>query len=159
MNAFANLRQLAEKHHPGECQIINCGDGHIQIQGRLLVNYYPESKKRTAYIDATKQGRHHVSPEQALSMAFQAPPMIAGKVKRGGQTGSKKRLLRKAVCIDGKYPCMWCSGLFAKESLTVEHIIPLARGGLNNANNKGLACAPCNHNRGHDMPELKVSKA
>ena len=159
MTPFTHIRNLIEQHHPGDATVRDCGNGHLQIEGRLLVNYYPESRRRTAYIDATKQGRHHVTPEQALSMAFQAPPLIAGKVKRTGQTGAKKRLLRAAIPVEGKYRCMWCSGLFTPAELTVEHIIPLARGGLNNANNKGLACQPCNSNRGHDMPELKNAAA
>ena len=154
MTPYTYLRKLAEKRHPGECQIYDCGNGHIQIQGRLLVNYYPESRKRTAYLDATKEGRHGVSPEEALAMAFKAPPLTVVRDQRGKQSKHKRRLIRRAVAVNGMYRCMWCSGLFAPKDLTVEHIIPMARGGLDNFNNKGLACRPCNNNRGHDMPEL-----
>lgn len=154
MKAITYLRKLAEKRRPGEVQIFDCGNGHIQIQGRLLVNYYPESRKRTAYLDATKEGRHGISPEQALKMAFQAPPITDVRAKRSKQSGAKRRMLAKAVSIGGKYRCMWCVELFDKSELTVEHVIPLARGGLDNSNNKGLACQPCNNGRGHDMPEL-----
>ena len=136
----------------------DCGNGHIQIEGRLLVNYYPDSRKRTAYVAATKQGRHGVNAEQALAMAFQAPPVTHVRAKRKSKS-SKKGLLRRAVSVGGKYRCMWCEELFTPEELTVEHIIPIARGGLDNNNNKGLACKPCNSARGHNMPELKAAVA
>jgi 5-methylcytosine-specific restriction endonuclease McrA len=41
------------------------------------------------------------------------------------------------------------------DTSTMDHVIPLHRGGLDNANNRVLACEPCNSKRGHDMPELK----
>lgn len=38
-------------------QIIDKGNGHIQLKGKLLVNYYPESKFKTAYISGMKNSR------------------------------------------------------------------------------------------------------
>ncbi len=159
MKTVTYLRRLAEQRYPNaDLKIHEHGNGHIQIQGPLLINYYPESKKRTAYVDGTKEGQHGVSPEKALAMAFSQPPMAGNRDARSNQGRAKRRLLRKAPCVDGKYPCMWCRGFFEKQQLTVEHVIPLARGGLDNDNNKGLACAGCNHGRGHNMPELNAQR-
>lgn len=158
MKPATYLKKLAEGRYPGQVRIVDCGNGHIQIVGPLLINYYPESRKKTAYVDGTKMGREHVSPEQALSMAFRAPPISEVRDKRTQQTRAKRRLIKKAIIRDGRYKCMWCPGWFTRRELTVEHIVPLARGGLDNDNNKGLACAPCNQARGHDMPELTVQR-
>lgn len=158
MKVATYLRKIADKRHPGQVRIHDCGNGHVQIYGPLLVNYYPDSRKKTAYIGGTKVGIHGVSPEQALSLAFRAPAVTESPDQRGRQRSARKRLLKKAACISGKYKCMWCPGLFPKDDLTVEHIIPLARGGLDNDNNKGLACRPCNQARGHDMPELQTRR-
>ena len=52
------------------------GMGHFQILGgSCLVNFYPYSKRRSAYIAGTT-GRavHNVTPEQAVEMAFQPAP-------------------------------------------------------------------------------------
>ena len=45
--------------------------GHVQIlDGEFLVNYYPLSKRRTAYIaEPVNQTARHVSPEGAVAMA------------------------------------------------------------------------------------------
>jgi len=62
--------------------IRECGNGHVQILGgTCLVNYYPDSKRRSAYIaGATGRARHGVTPGQAVEMAFEsAPPGWAAK--------------------------------------------------------------------------------
>lgn len=124
--------------------------GHFQIRGRLLVNYYPMSKKRTAYVAQTTHGKHHVSPTEAVAMAFTPPPISTKKDSRHGHPKQqRRRLIRK----NGSF-CHWCGCKVTLETSTVEHVIPLHRGGLDNANNRALACRPCNHSRGHNMPEL-----
>lgn len=128
------------------------GNGHYQIKGYLLVNYYPLSKKRTAYVAATVHGKHNVTPQEAVEMAFRAPPVapLAKKDTRHGHARTqRKRLIRK----NGPF-CHWCKCRVTLDTSTVEHIVPLHRGGLDNANNRALACKDCNHKRGHDMPEL-----
>lgn len=127
------------------------GSGHFQIKGRLLVNYYPFSKKRSAYVAGTTHGKHHVTPTEAVEMAF-CPPPIAPEHKKDDRKGhskeKRKKLLRKSN------QCHWCGCRLTLGSSTLEHVIPLHRGGLDNANNRVLACKPCNWKRGHEMPEL-----
>jgi hypothetical protein len=68
------LQSLAKK---SGLTIKKCGQsGHIQIiGGTCVVNYWPESKKRSAHIEgSTGGGRRGVTPEQAIEMAFSAPP-------------------------------------------------------------------------------------
>lgn len=52
------------------------GAGHFQIiGGSCLVNYYPNSKRRSAYIAGTTgKARHGVTPQQAVEMAFEPAP-------------------------------------------------------------------------------------
>jgi 5-methylcytosine-specific restriction endonuclease McrA len=42
------------------------------------------------------------------------------------------------------------------EDATVDHRIPLGKGGLNNDNNKVLACGPCNHSKDNSMPSYET---
>lgn len=124
-------------------------NGHVQIKGPLLVNYYPLSKSLTAYVAGTKQGAKGCTPEAALEMAFSPPKRIAEPVKR--RKNNKHLRIRMLM----KKPfCMWCNAPLTLETSTLEHIIPLARGGLDHSNNRGLACPKCNHDRGSEMPEL-----
>lgn len=52
------------------------GNGHFQILGgSCLVNYYPLSKRRSAYIAGTTgKARSNVTPQQAVEMAFESAP-------------------------------------------------------------------------------------
>lgn len=135
------------------------GAGHFQIKGELLVNYYPFSRKRTAYISATTRGIQGATVDQAVALAFQ-PPAIADavrKAKRGPPAlyGRWRRRMWKA----GFRHCHWCGALMNRKhddplQMTCDHRIPLALGGLDNPNNWVPACRNCNQERGHAMPEL-----
>ncbi len=125
---------------------------HVQIQGGLvLVNYYPNSKNRTAYVGQTKKGVKHVSPAQAIQMAIEQPKMTSEKIKR------KSHIKWKIKQIAKQPNCCWCNKpMHLNDSndplyATIEHIVPLSRGGLDNYNNIKLACNKCNGERGHDM--------
>lgn len=131
-------------------KVIDRGGGHIQLKGKLLVNYYPDSKKKTAYIAGMNGGAKQVATEKAVLMANE-PPFSNGftEKRKGNYKGSKNKLLKK-------HPfCCWCGEELNTRIATLEHIIPLSRGGLNNMNNYALACEPCNSKRGSDMPELE----
>lgn len=128
--------------------VIDLGNGHIQIRGKLLVNYYPNAKRQTAYIAGTNGGKHFVNPEQAVALAFKPPEYRPGESSRGKQTAAKRRLFKR------QKRCRWCNEKLTLETATVDHVIPLARGGLDNDNNRVLACSPCNNKRGHAMPEV-----
>ena len=137
--------------------------GHVQIRGPLLVNYYPEAKKRSAYVAGTTQRKNHVTVDEAIEMAFK-PPVLRPeqrKDRRGmsGTTNGRRRIVSR---LRGKYGdnCHWCKQIMVFHGdgplrATIEHVIPLNRGGLDNENNMRLAHKKCNHKRGHDMPELE----
>lgn len=131
-------------------QYIDRGNGHIQLRGALLVNYYPDSKSKSAYVAGTKKAAKHVTPEQAMDMCFIAP--VAQGVKDKRKQNSRRK--RVAMFRKGITKCYWCECQLTIDTSTIEHIVPIARGGLENANNRTLACQKCNASRGHDMPEL-----
>lgn len=124
---------------------------HFQIKGRLLVNYYPNSRAKTAYVAGTTYSKKNVTATEAVTMAFTPPPVVGASLKdKRSSNGKHKRMLM----LRKSNKCHWCSCVLTMSNSTIEHVIPLHRGGLDNANNRVLSCAPCNHNRGHDMPEL-----
>jgi hypothetical protein len=149
-NLETDLRDAAQARG---ATVSHKGNGHFQIRGRLLVNYYPFSKKRGAYVAGTTHGTNWVSPTEAVSMAFSAPPIAPDhkKDKRKHTTWAKK----KRAWEKANRQCHWCQKPLTIAETTLEHIIPLHRGGLDNDNNRTGSCAACNHARGHDMPELK----
>lgn len=50
-------------------ELKDCGNGHYQIKGKILVNWYPESKGSTAYIAGTKASIKHVDGAESWSWA------------------------------------------------------------------------------------------
>lgn len=128
------------------------GNGHFQIKGQLLVNYYPFSKTRSAYVAGTTQKAKHVTHAQAFKMANEAPTLQGRKDKRS--SNSKK--IRAGIWHKKTKQCHWCDKPLTVENSTIEHIIPLNRGGLDHSMNRTLACPECNHSRGDNMPELSL---
>lgn len=135
----------------------NNGGGHIQIIGPLLVNYYPLSKNRSCYVSGTVKAHKNVTPEQAIGMCSNAPLLASGAKKNKRNKNSRAK--RAALLKKGVNTCQWCSKPIDLDTSTLEHVIPLAIGGLDNANNRTLACYPCNQGRASNMPELPNNKA
>lgn len=154
----ARLMEAATAHG---AEIVDRGHGHFQIKGALLVNYYPNAKRQTAYVAGTNGGKQFVNPEQAVALAFKPPAFRPGESDRksGGYRRVKVRLFKR------QKNCHWCRVKLTLNTqhedtaelrkATLDHKIPLARQGLDNDNNRVLACAPCNRQRGHSMPELR----
>jgi 5-methylcytosine-specific restriction endonuclease McrA len=145
------ISQLVSAAQGRGLSIRECANGHCQIVGGpLLVNYYPLSKRRSAYIAGTTKRFEHVTPERAVAMAFE-PPVVRREhvvTRKGKYRALRRRLLRKDP------HCHWCRCDLTLDTSTADHVIPLRRGGLDNPNNIVLACEPCNNKRGHAMPEL-----
>ena len=147
MSDLKQLIKLTEKH---DIEVTLKPNYHVQLKGPLLVNYYPSSKTRTAYVAGTTGGRKWVAPEEAIAMCFKAP---TAKTRIDKRKSSYKRQ-KAALWKKGIKRCFWCEKELTLETATMEHKIPLSRGGLDNANNRTLACAECNHGRSSEMPEL-----
>lgn len=47
--------------------------------------------------------------------------------------------------------CYHCGKKFLKSELTMDHLIPVARGGKSSKNNVVPSCKPCNKARGHKL--------
>lgn len=142
------LIKLAKKHN---VEFKKKGEGHYQLIGKFIVNYYPHSKGRTAYVSGTFKSIKNVTPEQVIQMCFEQPKSQGLHDKRHGNTRRKRAALHRK----GINNCYWCKILLTLETSTLEHIIPLASNGLDNSNNRTLACKKCNSSRGHDMLELR----
>jgi len=69
----------------------------------------------------------------------------------------KQMWYRKSLLIE-QYgmKCFWCECDLTAETLTIDHYIPLSRGGSNKPKNLRIACKACNNKRGNTMPEETV---
>lgn len=132
---------------------VACSETHWQIRGgALLVNFYPTAKRGPCYYVAGTSSGFYGNAEAAIAAASTPPreaPQHERIQRRATYRAAKRRMLKR-------HPhCNWCGVALREETATIDHVVPLARGGLDNANNWVLACAPCNHGRGSAMPEVR----
>lgn len=71
------------------------------------------------------------------------------------------RFSKENIFFRDNYRCTYCGIQFSKNSLTLDHVIPLSKGGEKTWNNIVTACHPCNNKKGDrvlEQTELKLLK-
>lgn len=75
---------------------------------------------------------------------------------------NKARELKKTpwwITRLNKGECYFCLKQFAKQELTMDHLVPLVRGGRSIKNNLVVCCKKCNFEKKHKtIVELKLKK-
>jgi len=92
---------------------------------------------------------------EAILMASTPPPIVPAQARDARKGRASRQRRQWLIEKKGVKTCHWCPTALTIETSTLEHIIPLTRGGLDQANNWTLACYPCNQDRGQNMPELE----
>jgi CRISPR/Cas system Type II protein with McrA/HNH and RuvC-like nuclease domain len=62
-------------------------------------------------------------------------------------SGEAKRLWRKSIKEEWNNKCAYCG---SDEELTIDHIVPQSKGGINFLTNVVCCCRKCNANKSHD---------
>lgn len=52
----------------------------------------------------------------------------------------------------GEGLCYYCGEKFAKAELTMDHVVPISRGGKSTKHNCVVCCKACNSKKGHQLP-------
>lgn len=129
----------------------DCGNGHWQIRGgKYCVNFYPGSW--SMYVNGTHKGlKHRITIQDVINAAHDPVSDksrgIAPRRQNRFYRGAKKRLLK----TDSH--CYWCSKELDSSTGTIDHMIPLSKGGTNGTDNLVLACKECNEKRKNYLPE------
>lgn len=125
----------------------DCGDGHWQILGGgFLVNYWDETRRGPVFCVSGMKGQPG-GVKQAIEAASQPPATERGK--RKGKKWSQ-RMRRRLLERDPR--CRWCGCDLNFETCTLDHVIPLGKGGHSGDDNVCLACDPCNKEKRDTMP-------
>lgn len=127
--------------------------GHYQVRGSILVNYYPTARRPSMYVAGTVQGIDNATPQMVVDAAMgkSLPATLKMTTVKAGRRKSYASAKKRLYKITQE--CFWCHRTLPFISATIDHVIPLSRGGLNNANNYVLACQPCNNARGNLIPK------
>ena len=55
------------------------------------------------------------------------------------------------VMLRDMFTCQYCMITLPKKELTIDHVVPISKGGANNFENVVAACKPCNHGKGDSL--------
>jgi len=68
------------------------------------------------------------------------------------------RFSKQNLYIRDLYTCQYCNTPYAKSGLTLDHVLPISKGGKTSWLNIVAACGPCNH-RKSDKTNMKPRRA
>lgn len=144
--SYAKFKGIVEK---AGLQAVDHGNNHWQIRGgTVMVNYYPTT--RTAFVNGTVRGIKDCSIGKAIDLATAGPKHSPEKAHRLNNYHKDKDRLMK---INPR--CRWCGILLTEKTATIDHIIPLGKGGSNRRDNLTLACHPCNKSKADSLTMLQ----
>ena len=154
------VRQLELLAKESGLELRVCTQTHIRIIGGVVpVNIYIGDAHWTMYVDGMAAGRKLHSIREAIAAATKVPGshLSSRKVKRKNNVAMRKRLWQAGKKNGGTPKCHWCGEEFRNQrDATLDHVIPLSKGGSNGANNCVLACNGCNSRRGNTVTESDV---
>lgn len=67
------------------------------------------------------------------------------------RNGRKPRFSKSNVYLRDQYSCLYCGTSVNRGTATLDHVIPISRGGKTNWTNIVTACGPCNTRKGNHM--------
>lgn len=143
------LRSATEIHG---LQLKECEHGHFQIMGGgVLVNYWPASKKKSAYVAGERCSVGPMGVQDVIDLMLRKQMELQKRREEEARNRSKvrrtnQRQVRLALLAEDPH-CYYCRVRLTMDTATVEHLVPLSRGGTNHRSNKVLACKGCNHAR------------
>ncbi len=126
-------------------QAKECSPWHWQVLGgKFLVNYFHGKNGASIHLGKTN---HSIagSDELAIKYANELPKIEPSKRKYSGYSKYKKRLFRKSNI------CSICKKGMNYEDASIDHIIPISKGGMNNPANYQLTHAHCNSQKGDNV--------
>lgn len=119
---------------------------HYQLKGLFLLNIYPTT--RAVYVQGSNGKTSYSSLEELAELA-NGDIELSG-VEKGKRVSGGGR--RRALWDSGERKCFVCGKEFKnRNEATLEHRVPLSRGGSNRRDNLALSHNECNQSRGNSL--------
>lgn len=90
----------------------------------------------------------HRATVRSPSKSFQLPAVIRLKAYIRPYLSLTVRLSRQNIFLRDNHICQYCWQKFSEKKLTVDHVIPLSKGGRHEWTNVVTACSACNNKKG-----------
>lgn len=93
-------------------------------------------------------GRYIHSPTTRIRL-----PEVIQLNQFNGFVRHEARLSRLSILERDRHQCQYCGRVMPRSRLTIDHVIPQSRGGVETWDNLVTACMPCNVRKGNRTPE------
>ena len=108
--------------------------------------------RRAAWLVASNRAESLVDSDIPLRGDFLLPKVIRllkaiRRMYRHGVTWNRRNLF-----LRDEYNCVYCGKNFPVSELTVDHVLPKSRGGVNSWEQTVSACKPCNNRKDNRTP-------
>ncbi len=87
------------------------------------------------------------------SRTFNLPAVLRLKQYVRPYLSMSVRLSRQNIFLRDNHICQYCYNKFSEKRLTIDHVIPLSKGGVHEWTNVVTACSKCNNKKGDKSPE------
>jgi len=120
---------------------------YFRARALKLKDYYQNNRERLLKDKVIYhiKNRDHINIKTKLWRKENPAMVAANNLKLRTRDPIDPELI-KLVFKLYEYECMYCC---SKENLSLEHILPITRGGDNNFENLGVACKSCNSSKGN----------
>ncbi len=98
------------------------------------------------YLEKAEAVQNTEQTIRSVSSSFRVPSIIRLLHKTVRRFIPNVRYSRRNVLIRDKFTCQYCA---SKQSLTVDHVLPISRGGKSSWENVVAACRTCNGKKGN----------
>ncbi len=91
---------------------------------------------------------YHSESVNSSTESYRLPSVI--QLKRYVKTSFTRqvRLNRQNIFLRDDYRCQYCHKVFPPKQLTIDHVMPLSRGGQHVWHNVASSCSKCNNRKG-----------
>ena len=79
-------------------------------------------------------------------------PSVIRLLYSGVYPKRKVKFTRINVLKRDSFQCQYCGDIFSKNALTMDHVVPVSRGGRTAWENIVASCKPCNEKKGDRLP-------
>ena len=95
----------------------------------------------------------HTVSVSSPSQTFQLPAVMRLKQYIRPYLSLTVRLSRQNIFLRDEHTCQYCYKKFSDKKLTIDHVVPLSKGGKHEWTNVVTACSVCNNRKGDKSPE------
>lgn len=95
----------------------------------------------------------HTVQVHSAQKSFFLPSVLKLKKYINMKFQKRVRFCREHIFLRDNFTCQYCHKKLPSKLLTIDHVMPLSRGGKNKWTNVVAACGKCNNVKGNKTPE------